>query len=148
MFFNNSDAADGCEFSDIRSSNIGAGGVIKGMKSNGLNTLKLRNIEGFPLKTTVQSGSFAVDSTGNKNADTSHSLPYTPPNTKITFSLIRQTSVTDFRIDNIMCPTVSSTTMNIRVQVGLASVTGAAVARVQAIIDMQAEEGFLTSLIT
>lgn len=148
VFFNNSDAADGCEFSDIRTSSIGAGGVMKGMKSNGLNTIKLHCIEGFPLKVSITSGTFTIDSTGNKNVDTGHGLLYTPPNTKIAFTVLRNTAVTDFRIDNIMCPTVSASTMNIRVQVGAASVTGGATARLAINIDMQAEEGFLTSLIT
>jgi hypothetical protein len=148
VFFNNSDAANGCEFSDIRTANIGAGGVMKGMKSNGTDTIKIRNVQGFPTKVTVESGSIAIDSTGNKNADTSHTLLFTPINSRITFSLIRQTAVSDFVIGNIMCPTITSTLLNVRAQVTTASATAGAVVRVQSIIDMQAEDGFLTSRIT
>lgn len=148
VFHNVSDAANNCMIGNIRTKNIGAGGIVKGMKANGTDTIKLYNVEGFTSKARWLSDPFAIDSTGTKTIVINHGLPYTPSLTMLYAALYRETVVEDFRLDHVWVVAVTSSAVTVRVIVGQASATAGAVARVVLRMDSEAENGFPVSSLT
>lgn len=147
IFQNVNDAANGCTISDIKTSGVGAGGVMKAMKSPS-GVVKISNVEGFETRIRYMSNTFAVDSAGTKTLVISHGLPYTPPLSALLVTLQRESTVSDFRIDHVWPVASTSTDITARAQVGAASATAGAVQKLSVVLDMQSENGFPLSAIT
>lgn len=145
-FRNISDAANGADISDIKTRNIGAGGIMKRMRSM-TDSIRIRNVEGYRTKTKL-SGTLAVDSTGEKTLTLNHNLGIIVPDTAVTVSLARESTVNDFVLR--YGPWVVQATdlvIGVRIYVVTASATAGATVQINIDVDMQADESFPLSAI-
>lgn len=149
-FSNASDSANGAVIENIKSTNIGAGGILKGLKSNGVDVVKIDGIDGFPTR-GVFSATQAVDSTGLKTVVITHTLPFTPTYAQVRAVIAREpmgSGADDARIDSLRVSAITSSAITIRFHVSTASATGGTTVRVMAMVDALAAEGFAVSQIT
>lgn len=144
VFRNGSDAANGCDISDIKTRNIGAGGIMNRMKSAS-DVVRLRNIQGFPTKIRGTDGTIAADSVGVKTIVINHGLGFTPSMSMITATISRETVVADVSWKDLWVVSITGSAVTVRVTIVTASATVGAKLRVNIVIDSQAEEGFALS---
>tara|TARA_R110000851_G_scaffold143022_3_gene281835 strand:- start:2840 stop:6436 length:3597 start_codon:yes stop_codon:yes gene_type:complete len=140
-------ACDGSTIKDITNSDIGAGGVLKGMKSPS-DRVYLKRVEGFPLSAVVD-GSIGVTSTGLATAVIAHGLGWTPPEDDCTVRVVKVTAVGDYRFDTVhvaAAPGVTSVTA--RCNISTASATGGATASLSVDIHHREDVTFPLSRVT
>lgn len=146
VFRNVSDAGNNCDLSDIKTRNIGAGGVMARMKS-ATDVARIRNIEGFNTKFKGSDATIAADSTGVKTIVLNHGLLFTPTASMISASVTRETAVADISWKDLWVVAITNLAVTVRLTVVTASATAGAKLRVNIHVDAQAEEGFALSLL-
>ena len=85
--------------------------------------------KGFVTENTFTSGTFAIDSTGVKTVVTAHGLNYTPATDDCGVTEIEQTNESTSRTDWIKVVSTNSTHITTAVNIGIASGTGGATAK-------------------
>ena len=84
--------------------------------------------------TTLQSGTFAIDSTGVKTVTTAHNLLITPEIYNVQVSVTENTDVDDWAFDLLKIESVDATNVVCKINVSTASGTAAATARLAILV--------------
>jgi hypothetical protein len=139
-FRNVSDAANGSQITNIKTSDLGSDGAFGAMIGS-TDTLHLDNIEGLTLEKTWLSANLPVDSAGTKTAAFSHGLPYTPTLENLSAELYRVSIVDDFTIDHIWVVAATTTDITVRFKVGTPSATVGAVQKIAVTLNVKGKNG-------
>lgn len=77
----------------------------------------------------IESGTFAIDSTGVKTITVNHNLYTTPPKKSVDVTVIENVTADDWAYDWIKVTNTTSTQIEVKIKVGTASATGSATAK-------------------
>jgi hypothetical protein len=129
---------------DVRATDVdvffrssGTGNIVKGGRLSGSITTRIndtgsgnivRDVEGVRTRSRIQSGTFAIDSTGVKTVTVAHALHVTPAIDDIV-ATVSSTTTTDQRLSAVEITAVDATNVTLKVYVSTASGTGGATAK-------------------